>query len=637
MRLAAPTYRGLGPKEDGWERFVEFLMTPVRSSRPLPWSRNEKVFVLVASALFAALCIGSVRNESITANEVAHIPAGLSYLQRLDARMNIEHPPLIKVIAAMPLLFLHAKVDYSDPTWSARPGQQAEYLFGKKFFESWNANQETLLFLARLPMVALALLLAVSLYEMARQLAGPWGAALTLAVFVTSPYFIAYGSLVLTDISVALFSLWTMWYFASLWQEPTVRNALLFAASLAGALLTKFSAVFLIPTLLLCWAWFRFSRPRPAVEASANAGRKTFTREQLAIGAILLAGLVVYLFYQGIFHRSDTISILQDEVNSLNAFGGPVFPGMYRYISLLTGHPVLERILVPLSLYIGGLNFIVGYGSRPMYFLGHWQPHGVWFYFPVMSFLKLAPGMVLLLLLLAALATANFLRRRGKGFSVVPDSKRLHFRAMLATLAVFAAIAMASKLNVGVRHFSVPITVAVLLCSLAIPLARAVLGSKAQTFAFCATLAMALSCAVTALLAYPHYVSYYNIFRLNVPKQEIAVNSNLGWGQSMKELDAFFKQRRVRAPYVDTRMSGLDPAVYIPGARGWQCDTPDPVAPEWVAVSADRLLHEQPNCEQLLRYPSWTVGDGTIMVFRITDSKLSPDLKPREKSSTAIP
>ena len=110
-----------------------------------------------------------------------------------------------------------------------------------------------------------------------------------------------------------------------------------------------------------------------------------------------------------------------------------------------------------------------------------------------------------------------------------------------------------------------------------------------------------------------------------------------GLGQSMKELDAFFKQRRVRAPYVDTRMSGLDPAVYIPGARGWQCDTPDPVAPEWVAVSADRLLHEQPNCEQLLRYPSWTVGDGTIMVFRITDSKLSPDLKPREKSSTAIP
>src|ERR1700730_13027795 len=42
MRLAAPTYRGLGPKEDGWERFVEFLMTPVRSSRPLPLSRNEK-------------------------------------------------------------------------------------------------------------------------------------------------------------------------------------------------------------------------------------------------------------------------------------------------------------------------------------------------------------------------------------------------------------------------------------------------------------------------------------------------------------------------------------------------------------------------------------------------------------------
>jgi hypothetical protein len=617
---------------------VEFLMAPNPESRRQPWSRIEKVFVLVASALFAVLCIGSIRIESITANEAAHIPAGLSYLQRRDARMNIEHPPLIKVISAIPLLLLHAKADYGDPTWNAHPGQQAEYLFAKRFFESWNANQGRLLFLARLPMVALALLLGLSLYEMARRIAGPWGGALTLTLFTTSPFFLGYGPLVLTDIPVALFSLWTMWYFASLWQEPTRRNALLFAASLAGALLTKFSAVFLFPSLLCCWAWFRFSRQHPpVVGALPPAARERFGRERLAIGAIVLAVLVVYVFYLGIFHRTSPISILQDEVNALSTFQGPVVPGMYRSISLMTEHPVLERILLPLWLYVGGLGFVVGYGSRPMYFLGHWHPHGVWFYFPVISFFKLAPGMVLLLVVLVALATANFLRNRGKGLSVVPDSTRLHLRAMIATLVVFAAIPMASNLNVGVRHFSVPITVAVLLCSLVIPLTRSVLGSKARPFACGATVALAFSSVVTALLAYPHYLSYYNAFRLNVPKQEIAINSNLGWGQSMEELDRFFKEHHVSASYVDTRMSVLDPAVYIRGARGWQCDTPDPVAPEWVAVSADRLLHLPPNCEQLLRYPSWTISDGTIMVFHITDSKLPPDWKPRVESSPGIP
>jgi dolichyl-phosphate-mannose--protein O-mannosyl transferase len=233
--------------------------------------------------------------------------------------MNIEHPPLFKVIAALPDLFLHGRVDYNDPTWTNGPsGTPNEYAFGRKFFESWNPNQRTLLFAARLPMVALALLLGLSLYGMARQFAGPWGGVLTLTLFVTSPFFIANGPLVMNDILIALFSLWTMWCFASLWQEPTRRNALLFAASLAGALLAKFSGVFLFPAIFLCWVWFRFSRQRlPVDEAPAAAPPEGFRRERLAIGAMILAGVVVFLFYLWIFHRSDPLAILKDQTNEI--------------------------------------------------------------------------------------------------------------------------------------------------------------------------------------------------------------------------------------------------------------------------------------------------------------------------------
>ena len=34
----------------------------------------------------------------------------------------------------------------------------------------------------------------------------------------------------LTDVPVALFAMWTMWYFASLWQEPTWRNTVMFSS-----------------------------------------------------------------------------------------------------------------------------------------------------------------------------------------------------------------------------------------------------------------------------------------------------------------------------------------------------------------------------------------------------------------------
>jgi hypothetical protein len=575
--------------------------------------------------MFAVLTIGSMRKESVTTNEVVYVPAGLSYLQRHDARMNIEHPPLFKVIAALPDLFLHGRVDYNDPTWTNGPsGTPNEYAFGRKFFESWNPNQRTLLFAARLPMVALALLLGLSLYGMARQFAGPWGGVLTLTLFVTSPFFIANGPLVMNDILIALFSLWTMWCFASLWQEPTRRNALLFAASLAGALLAKFSGVFLFPAIFLCWVWFRFSRQRlPVDEAPAAAPPEGFRRERLAIGAIILAGVVVFLFYLWIFHRSDPLAILKDQTNEIEGARGRVVL-MYRSISIMTKHPALERILLPLWLYVGGLGFVVGHGSRAMYFLGRWHPYGVWYYFPVISFFKLAPGMIVLFFVLAALATANLLRQRAKGSSIVPDSRRLHLRAMLVTLVVFALLAMASKLNVGVRHFSVPISVAVLLCGLVIPLKSSVLGSKAQPMAFGAIAALAFSCVVTAILTYPHYLAYYNVFRLHMPKQEIAINANLSLGQSMEELAAFFKDHHVATSYVDKRTSAVDPDVYIPGAHAWECDKPDPPTPEWVAVTTVVMIHQPPNCEYLLRYPSWNIGDGAIIVFHLTDSTTVP-------------
>jgi Dolichyl-phosphate-mannose-protein mannosyltransferase len=618
--------RRLASKEGEQESFVDRPAAPAPVSRRLPWSPIEKVFVLLASALFLVLSIGSMRMESVTTNELLYVPAGLSYLQRLDARMDIEHPPLFKIVAALPVLLLHGKVDYNDPIWTTgHSWTSTEYAFGKKFFESWNANRQTLLFAARLPMVALTLLLGLSLYGMARQFAGPWGGVLTLTLFVTSPFFIANGALVMNDILIALFSLWTMWYFASLWQEPTRRNALLFAGSLAGALLAKFSGVFLFPAIFLCWVWFRFLRQRLAVdEVAAPTPPEGFGRERLAIGAMMLAGVVVFLFYLGIFYRSDPRAILQDVVNEVQWGGGRLIPLMYRSISIMTNHPALERLLLPLWLYVSGLAFVVGHGSRPMYFLGRWHPHGVWYYFPVISFFKLAPGMVVLFFLLAALAASNFLRQRGKSSSSVPDSKRLHLRAMLVTLVVFALIAMASNLNVGVRHFSVPITLAVLLCSLIIPLTRSVLGSKTQSIAFGAIAALAFSCVITAILTYPHYLAYYNVFRLHMPKQEISINANLSLGQSMEELAAFFQEHHVSVSYVDKRASPVDPDVYIPGARVWECDKPDPPTPEWVAVTTVMMIHQPPNCEYLLRYPSWNVGDGAILVFHLTGSGTVP-------------
>ena len=62
--------------------------------------------------LMAILAGGAALRESITVDEVAHIGAGVSYLQKLDLRLNQEHPPLAKVLAAVPLVLRGVRADY---------------------------------------------------------------------------------------------------------------------------------------------------------------------------------------------------------------------------------------------------------------------------------------------------------------------------------------------------------------------------------------------------------------------------------------------------------------------------------------------------------------------------------------------
>jgi hypothetical protein len=78
----------------------------------------------------ALLAGGAARHESVTFDEIAPIGAGVSYLQKLDMRMNEEHPPLAKVVAALPLMLRGTHADYSHVSWTfsvGRPGGLGGY------------------------------------------------------------------------------------------------------------------------------------------------------------------------------------------------------------------------------------------------------------------------------------------------------------------------------------------------------------------------------------------------------------------------------------------------------------------------------------------------------------------------------
>ena len=252
-------------------------------------------------ALMALLADGAALRESVTFDEVAHIGAGVSYLQKLDMRMNEEHPPLAKVLAAVPLVIRGVHADYSHVSWTFSGSgifkqMLGEWVFGHWLISRWNDPVATV-FWARQPMLLLTLVLGIVLFLFGSRLGDPWGGLLCLCMYATMPVMLAFGPLVLTDIAITLFVLLTLWAFAGMWRTPSRGTVLRFGLAFGGALLSKFSA----GLLFFCFAAFILSlrwRPalqQPADKAELRAWRRLRWRS-LAKGTFF-AALVVYAVY----------------------------------------------------------------------------------------------------------------------------------------------------------------------------------------------------------------------------------------------------------------------------------------------------------------------------------------------------
>jgi hypothetical protein len=113
---------------------------------------------------FVILSIHLAWADSLTYDERAHIPAAYSYIRYGDIRLNPEHPPLLKDLAGIPLLFLNLDFPLTSLEWQNGPNEQ--WTVGSKFISCTNPEEacndaRTLAFWARIPLILVATLLAV--------------------------------------------------------------------------------------------------------------------------------------------------------------------------------------------------------------------------------------------------------------------------------------------------------------------------------------------------------------------------------------------------------------------------------------------------------------------------------------------
>src|SRR5690242_13352606 len=124
----------------------------------------------------------SVRGESQTYDEAVHLAAGYSYWKTGDYRMNPEHPPLGKLLNALPLLTLPLDDVRQAPEWQ-KPEGVGEFDFGHRFLYSNRMGADDLLFRARVITVVLTFCLGLILAYWTRRQFGVVAAIVTTALF----------------------------------------------------------------------------------------------------------------------------------------------------------------------------------------------------------------------------------------------------------------------------------------------------------------------------------------------------------------------------------------------------------------------------------------------------------------------
>src|ERR1051326_8902827 len=79
-----------------------------------------RYFLWIAASLLAvmaALQIGSATHESPTKDEQIHLEAGYIYLTTGEYSMDLTHPPLVRILAALPLLSLPIQFVPANRAW----------------------------------------------------------------------------------------------------------------------------------------------------------------------------------------------------------------------------------------------------------------------------------------------------------------------------------------------------------------------------------------------------------------------------------------------------------------------------------------------------------------------------------------
>ncbi len=332
---------------------------------------NLALFALIC--LFAVECIESMRQKSATSDEIPHLAAGYAYLTRGDYRLNYEHPPLVKMLAALPLLGMNLEFNDGDASWQ----KADEWVFGDIFVNSNRVDATKIVFLGRLPIVALGIFLCLLVYKWSSHLYGKPAGLVSLLLCSLSPNILAHARLVTFDLANALFTTLTFYAAYLVLMRVSRGRIILLGLALGLAISTKATGLALIPLLVILTAL-----------AHLRGLTKVPPKQAARIGLIAIA------IGFGILIATYRISQI-----------GSYFRGLHYFIS------------------------DIGKGGRPAYLFGRFSTTG-WPYYFVAAMAMKTPIATLILLAMSLWLTLRKRLGLAQYFTLIPIAAFLGFSAL---------------------------------------------------------------------------------------------------------------------------------------------------------------------------------------------------------------
>lgn len=514
------------------------------SGAPKVFGGRAGLLCALLLALMALQMLVVIREKSITVDEYVMIPAGFYHLTERDYRPVGEHPPVAKILAAAPLLFTETTAPRID-------GGPNDYdLFLQKFDEFWRANAarlEEVSFWARVPAVALTVLLGGLVFVFARRYWGERAALFAVALYSLEPTVLAHGRVVQTDIPSALaFLLFAVAAYEYL-RRPSARRAVYVGLALGFAAATKFSMVALAPVVCVGVVVLFILAPGRGLRRSSVAGQAC----ALALAAVFAVN-AAYLFQR---REPDSLD---------SALARSVIPARVSarlHAPLEVGFKALQTVLPPDFVY--GVGWQLGHAQKGHNagLLGRYSRKGWWYYFPVAFALK--TPLPVLLLALGGLAWAASRLRRTK------DSRLL---LLLLPPAFFTALLMLSTINIGVRYYLPAYPFFFVAAGLMLDdlLARARGAGRRRLAASLAAFALCWV-AFEAARAFPDHMTYMNQLASGRERWWYLSDSNVEWGDDVRGLALYLRERgetRVGGALLGWQVLGLygveQGAVFVP-------------------------------------------------------------------------